>query len=222
MRLLIIVLTGLVLTACADGKQEQSTQNLVPAVEAEVDQTPSTTTVPEHQKQTPNSVSANNSEYQAIRWEELELPGQGLVDIMRKYQPLLDQISDDQVEQGDKLMEQLQSELNTAPTNPALDGKHIQLNGYVSPLEVDEQNSQVKEFLLVPYFGACIHVPPPPVNQTLLVHPQLGKSINLEQIYEPVTVSGVLTTEGSKTKLAQAGYQIKAAMVEPFKEPQKP
>lgn len=214
----MIALISLVLSACSDNQQEPTAQNSAPVSEVKTEQISKTPLLKQPEA---NLTSANKNDYQALRWEDLELPGQGLAEIMRKYQPLLDKVSDTDVEQGDKLMEALQNELNAAPTNPALNGKRIQLNGFVSPLEVDEQNGQIKEFLLVPYFGACIHVPPPPVNQTLLVNPQTGKSIHLEQIYEPVTVSGVLTVKASKTKLAQAGYQITEAVIEPFKEPKE-
>lgn len=222
-RLLSFLVLGLALNACSDNENQasQTPQNPVPAQQAEP--TPATTAI------TNTNTAANpietesasqaqsSSKYEALNWESLELPGKGLADIMRKYQPLLDKISDEEVEAGDKLMDQMQNELNTAPTNPALNGKRIQLKGFVSPLEVDEQHGSVKEFLLVPYFGACIHVPPPPVNQTILVRPQADKSIHMEQIYEPVTVSGVISVEAAQTKLAPVGYQISEAIVEPLK-----
>lgn len=155
-----------------------------------------------------------SSAYQEIAWEALELPGQGMADIMRKYQPQLDAVSDNDQAAGDQLIDKLQAELNAAPINPELNGKKIKLSGFVTPLEIDEKQGKVKEFLLVPYFGACIHVPPPPVNQTLLIRPQPEHTINLEQIYSGVTVSGIITTKASTTKLAQAGYQIIEAQVE--------
>lgn len=212
-RLSELLLLGLLITACTDDKQSS-------IIGAKQTSTPELTTAPA--VQTANlAVSANpaktDHDYQAMTWASLELPGQGTGDIMRKYQPLLDKISDDDTAAGDQLMEKMQAEFNAAPINPALNGKKIKLPGFVSPLEVDEQTGQVKEFLLVPYFGACIHVPPPPLNQIILVRPTAGKSITMEQIYEPVTVWGVITTEAANTKLAQAGYQIKEARLEPFK-----
>ncbi|TXH70047.1 MAG: DUF3299 domain-containing protein [Thiothrix sp.] len=217
--LLSLLALSVVLSACADSK-EPTSQNSSPSAQTEqtspigsVAQPTTVAPAPE-----PATSSQTNSVYETLSWESLELPGQGLADIMRKYQPMLDKITDNDVEEGDKLMAQMQNEFNTAPTNPALNGKSIQIKGFVSPLEVDEKKGLVKEFLLVPYFGACIHVPPPPVNQTLLVRPQEGKSISMEQIYEPVIVSGVITVETAGTKLAQAGYQISKAVVEPLKD----
>ena len=53
-----------------------------------------------------------------------------------------------------------------------LDGETIRMPGYVLPLEFD--GSKVKEFLLVPFVGACIHTPPPPANQIVHVRPNEG------------------------------------------------
>lgn len=160
---------------------------------------------------------AELSEFTEIEWENLELPGQGLAEIIKKYQPQIDAIPEGDPAE-DAVMEQMQSALNAAPVNPALNGKKIKIPGFISPLEVDEAKGMVKEFLLVPYFGACIHVPPPPLNQTLLVKPLEGKSIGVERMYEPVWVYGTIVTEQVHTDLAEAGYQIKEASVEIYKD----
>lgn len=154
-----------------------------------------------------------DGEFTEIEWESLELPGQGLADIMRKYQPQIDAIPEGDPAE-DAVLEKMQAEMNSAPVNPALNGKKIKIPGFISPLEVDDGKGMVKEFLLVPYFGACIHVPPPPLNQTLLVKPQEGKSIGMERMYEPVWVYGTIVTEQIHTDLAEAGYQIRDARVE--------
>lgn len=168
-------------------------------------------------------VKAEYADYSEIEWENLELPGQGLADIMKKYQPQIDAIPEGDPAE-DAVLEKMQSELNNAPVNPAMNGKQVKIPGFISPLEVDEAKGMVKEFLLVPYFGACIHVPPPPINQTLLVKPLEGKSIGMERMYEPVWVYGTLTTEQVHTDLAEAGYQLKDARVEIYQDeaPAKP
>lgn len=48
-----------------------------------------------------------------------------------------------------------------------LDGEYVKITGFIVPLEFDIE--YVNEFLLAPYMGACIHVPPPPANQIILV-----------------------------------------------------
>ena len=158
-----------------------------------------------------------DGEFTEIEWENLEMPGQGLADIMKKYQPQIDAIPEGDPAE-DAMMEKVQAELNSAPVNAALNGKKIKIPGFISPLEADDKQGMVKEFLLVPYFGACIHVPPPPLNQTLLVKPLEGKSIGMERMYEPVWVSGTIVTEQVHTDLAEAGYQIKDASVEIYEE----
>lgn len=162
-------------------------------------------------------LNAEYAGYTEIEWENLELPGQGLADIVKKYQPQIDAIPEGDPAE-DAVLEKMQSELNAAPVNPAMNGKKVKIPGFISPLEVDDAKGVVKEFLLVPYFGACIHVPPPPLNQTLLVKPVEGKSIGMERMYEPVWVYGTLTAEQIHTDLAEAGYQMRDARVEIYQD----
>lgn len=158
-----------------------------------------------------------DGEYTEMAWEDLELPGQGLEDIIKKYQAQIDAIPEgDPKEQA--VMEKMQADLNSAPVNPALNGKKIKLPGYVTPLEVDEKAEVVKEFLLVPYFGACIHVPPPPLNQTILVKTQPDKALNMGDMYSPIWVYGTLSSDFAHTDLADAGYQIKTDKIEIYQE----
>lgn len=161
-------------------------------------------------------LKAQYADYQELAWEDLELPGQGAADIMKKYQPQLDAIPESGVTEDEQLMEKIQAEMNAAPINPALNNKKVKLPGFISPLEVNDKNGTIKEFLLVPYFGACIHVPPPPLNNTLLVKPAEGKSIGMERMYEAVWVYGTLSTTSVKTDLAEAGYQLLDAKVEMY------
>lgn len=95
---------------------------------------------------------------------------------------------------------------------PELDGKHVQIGGYVVPL--DFEATRVKEFLLVPFVGACIHVPPPPANQIIYVKSAQG--FEVAGAFDPVKVTGILKTETAFTGLADAGYSIEAEKVEPM------
>ncbi len=205
----LIILTSL-LVACGEKNQVETPPTLpsnAPAVGTPI----TAVTQPTRAK------SPQNGEYTEIEWENLELPGQGLADIIQKYQPRIDAIPEGDPAE-DALLEEMQAELNAAPVNSALNGKKIKIPGFISPLEVDEAKGMVKEFLLVPYFGACIHTPPPPLNQTLLVKPLEGKSIGAERMYEPVWVYGTIVTEQIHTDLAAAGYQIKDASVEIYRD----
>ncbi len=103
-----------------------------------------------------------------------------------------------------------------APVVPALDGQQVKLPGYIVPLEVSEEG-RVTEFLLVPYFGACIHVPPPPSNQIVHVTSELG--MLMDALYQPFWVEGPLQVKNSTSELADAGYQMDASKIYPYETP---
>ncbi len=94
-----------------------------------------------------------------------------------------------------------------SPVVKALDGKNVRLPGYIVPLEVSEEG-RVTEFLLVPYFGACIHVPPPPSNQIVHVTSELG--VKVEELYQPYWIEGPMQVKASTSELADAGYSMEA------------
>ena len=94
-----------------------------------------------------------------------------------------------------------------------LNGKRVAIGGYIVPL--DFESTSIKEFLLVPFVGACIHVPPPPANQIIYVKSEKG--IEITGPFDPVTVTGTMKTETAFTGLADAGYSIDAEAVELIK-----
>ena len=74
-------------------------------------------------------------------------------------------------------------------------GKSIKIPGFAVPLVEDEGGNEggfeyVKEFLLVPVYGMCIHVPPPPPNQ--VIHIILEKPVHFETLLYAVWVTGIL------------------------------
>ena len=95
----------------------------------------------------------------------------------------------------------------------ALDGQLVKLPGYIVPLDVTEEG-RVTEFLLVPYYGACIHVPPPPPNQIVHVKTELG--VMMDNLYQPFWIEGPLRVENTSTDLAEAGYQMDASKIYPY------
>jgi len=102
--------------------------------------------------------------------------------------------------------------IDQAPVVPEMDGQLISLPGYVVP--VRSVGEDLQEFLLVPYFGACVHVPPPPPNQIILV--TLDKPIRLKDPYDAYWVTGVLSTKSASTTLAQTGYTMSGQGLELF------
>lgn len=103
----------------------------------------------------------------------------------------------------------------SSKTVAAFDGKPIRLGGYPVPLETDAEGRSTL-FFLVPYPGACIHVPPPPPNQLVLV--RYPKGIELEDIYAPLWVSGTLKIEQVNNELADAAYALEAELVRVVEE----
>lgn len=91
-----------------------------------------------------------------------------------------------------------------------LDGANIKIAGYIVPVEVDSDN-QMSEFFIVPYFGACIHVPPPPPNQIILA--KLAKPIPVTEIYDAYWIEGTLNVETVKNDIAASAYTLTTTQV---------
>jgi hypothetical protein len=108
-------------------------------------------------------------------------------------------------------------DMPNAPVVKSLDGQNIRLPGYIVPLEVSEEG-RTTDFLLVPYFGACIHVPPPPSNQIVHVKSELG--VKLDELYQPYWVEGPLQVKASSSELADAGYQMEAEKIYAYELPE--
>lgn len=98
--------------------------------------------------------------------------------------------------------------------NKELDGLTVKLPGFIVPLDVGK-DGMVSEFFLVPYFGACIHVPPPPPNQ--IVYVKVRKGIALDSIYEAYWVTGRMSVQNKTTRLGAAAYALNADKIEVYK-----
>lgn len=99
-----------------------------------------------------------------------------------------------------------------APLVESLNNTLVKIPGFVVPLEGDAE--KITEFLLVPYFGACIHVPPPPSNQ--LVYVKFKDGVPVTSLYDAVWVTGTLSTDGWKGDIASVGYSMSGISVSPF------
>ena len=89
----------------------------------------------------------------------------------------------------------------------------IRIAGFIVPLEFDDQYI-VTEFLLVPYFGACIHLPPPPPNQIIFM--QSKKGVLIENIYDPFWVEGTLTAAIQTNDIATSAYRMQVDAVKSY------
>gem|GEM_PF-5050583 len=91
-------------------------------------------------------------------------------------------------------------------------GKKVSIPGFVVPLDFDGE--RVHSLLFVPYVGACIHVPPPPVNQ--LIYAEVPGGYRMGDQWEPIQLSGTLGGEYTETEIGSAGYTMVIDKIEPF------
>jgi hypothetical protein len=123
---------------------------------------------------------------------------------------------EDDSEEAQKAYEEIQIALRSAPIVPELNGQYIKLAGFIVPLEYDFENGTFSEFLLAPYFGACIHVPPPPSNQ--MVHVSSTKPLDEKWLDNAVWVKGTLTTESVNSEYGAASYTMKEVLLDVYEE----
>ena len=111
--------------------------------------------------------------------------------------------------------QRMRDEWNRAPVVERLAGARVRIPGFLVPLETDGE--QIREFLLVPYFGACVHVPPPPANQLIHVIPDQPVPAGWNML--PVWVEGVMAVGRVDSEMGVAGYQLRGIKVEEYQEP---
>jgi uncharacterized protein len=148
--------------------------------------------------------------YREIPWDSL-IPADW--DPAREFAGLDFNVLSDADPRAVKALQKLREAWDNAPVVPALNGTRVRMAGYIVPLDV--QKRQIKEFLLVPYFGACIHTPPPPANQIIHVVP--AKPVDAQHEMSAVWISGTLETVRSNTGLGNAAYYMKADAVAPYR-----
>lgn len=148
-----------------------------------------------------------------LQWQELVPKGWDPAKQVRErlQGKNVDTLSDDDP-QVLELTRQMREVWDAAPTNPAMDGAKGRLPGYVVPLEETAQG--IKEFLLVPYYGACIHSPPPPANQ--IVHVVSARPVKGFAAMDTVWVIGTLRVRRDDSYMGASAYRMEAARVERY------
>ena len=147
---------------------------------------------------------------QELKWEEL-VPKNW--DPTKRYRNISLESLRDNDPRAIQMLDEMRAVWDNAPVNVALDGTAARLSGFVVPL--DNTQVGIREFLLVPYFGACIHTPPPPANQ--IVHVIAADTVKGLHAMDTVRVSGLLkAARYSSADMGVSGYEIKSASVEPF------
>lgn len=148
---------------------------------------------------------SGNPDMPILEWDDLIPAGYSTAEVWARYE---DQFAELEfgTEEETALYAQVQSEIDHEIVEPDLDGQQIRMTGFVAPLTYDEEI--VTEFLLVPYFGACIHVPAPPSNQTVMVTVDKANGFTVDEAWGAVWVEGTINVEAADNELGASSYMI--------------
>jgi len=163
------------------------------------------------------------SEFKTVEW--IELMPQDDLDALLDPPDYITDIEDGSFE--DQISSQIQNAIANANDDryqqalvstriiEEMDGQSIRLAGFIVPLEFSDDLT-ITQFFLVPFFGACIHVPPPPPNQIILVNAPEG--IQVDVLYDPFWISGVLSTTLTENEMAASAYSMEMHHFEVYTE----
>lgn len=229
-RILIPVLASAALVACGPSEPESTAPVLTaeavdaPAPAANDVKAPSTEPqvgdrIPEPDLESSNRMAAagfesNDAAARGLReigWEELMPEGEEerLAALYQNQMAML--YSGGGIAEGSAADQMVQ--IGTFNTVKELNETKVRIPGYTVPFEYGS-NAEITEFLLVPYFGACLHAPPPPPNQTLFII--ADKPIKLRNLAQAVWIEGTIYTQTQESELADAAYTIKVDRVETY------
>lgn len=148
--------------------------------------------------------TAHADTYTTLEWDDL-IPDHVIAEIEKRGTIEIDHNGGSFEQQMSPLFNSVKNELG---------GKRVKLPGFMVPLDGDE--NKVTEFLLVPYFGACMHTPPPPMNQ--IVYVSYTKGVSPEMLYDPVWIKGPIRVGEIDSGLAVSGYSMNAVEVSIYTE----
>ncbi|UTW46576.1 DUF3299 domain-containing protein [bacterium SCSIO 12696] len=166
---------------------------------------------------------ADTGEFKTIKWPDL-IPAEDLEALLNPPE-YLTEIEDGSEE--DLISSQLKNDTETdkddryqqalvsTKVKGEMDGQSVRIPGFIVPLDFND-DQVVTEFFLVPFFGACIHVPPPPPNQIIYVN--YPKGFKLDALYNPFWISGVLKTSLIENDMATAAYTMDVQSLDVYSE----
>ncbi len=208
-RLVCVAMAALSLSACGDADD------------------PSLATNPSKLESVATETQAKTSAFKTIEWVDLIPPDD--LEALENPPAYILEIEDGSAE--DRISSKLQNTNTAAAENKddryqqalvstdvvaAMDSQEIRLPGFIVPLAFNDEQ-MTTQFFLVPFFGACIHVPPPPPNQIILVNYPKGVELNpFEVLYTPFWISGNLKTSMTKNNLATSAYAMEMQAFEPY------
>ena len=158
------------------------------------------------------AIPAIGSAYKEVEWDELMPEGwrkKVILELtrMRRYGSLTDGDP-----RADEAYARLKKTWDAAPPTKTYIGKPIRIAGYVVPL--DAERMQSSDFLLVPYFGACVHSPPPPANQIILIKPPKGSRF---RTMDAIWVEGILTEGKTSSEVGTSTYVLTVDKITPYR-----
>ncbi|MEM7459637.1 MAG: DUF3299 domain-containing protein [Pseudomonadota bacterium] len=175
--------------------------------------------IPEPEAEDNNRLAAAGAEANAlisrgvreIGWEELMPEGEEerLAQLYQQQMALL--YSGGPIMEGSAADQMIQ--IGTFNTVKELNETKVRIPGYTVPFEYGA-NAEISEFLLVPYYGACLHAPPPPPNQTVFAITE--EPIKLRNLAQAVWIEGTMYTQTQESDLADAAYTIRVDKVETY------
>lgn len=161
--------------------------------------------------------------FKTVEWTDL-MPEEDL-NALSNPPEYINEVEDGSFE--DQINDQFQNTINTTTDDryqqalvstsvvSELDGESIRIPGFIVPLEFNDDQT-ITQFFLVPYFGACIHMPPPPPNQMIFVNYPRGLKLNA--LYDPFWISGVLKTSLQENDMATSAYAMDMQKFESYQE----
>jgi len=160
-------------------------------------------------------------DYQEVEWTQL-MPEEDLAALLNPPDYLAgieDGSQEDSVEAfgnqefDNETTNRFQQALTSTQVVKTFENKPIRIPGFIVPLESSE-SQMVTEFFIVPYFGACIHMPPPPPNQIIYVSIEQG--VELESLYDPFWFEGTLAIDTTENAMGTAAYRLEHVNVQPY------
>lgn len=175
------------------------------------------------ENKTTGKQSAPSSEYVTIQWTDL-LP-QDEVDILSNPPSYINDIEDGSAEDQlnspmnnsivVEMEDRYQQALVSTRVKSEMDGRAVRIPGFIVPIEFNGEQT-ITEFFLVPYFGACLHMPPPPPNQIIYV--KSAEGLKLEALYYPFWISGDLKASMVENDMATAAYSMEMNNYEAYQQ----
>ena len=111
--------------------------------------------------------------------------------------------------------QEYQQAMISTETVSSFNGQFVSLPGFVVPIEFYDNNSPSLVFV-VPYYGACIHFPPPPPNQIVFVRLEPSDfEVNLEQ---PYLIRGVFSEGLFEDIAGTSAYEIEVLDISEYSD----